>query len=176
MARGLNECERRSGGVPRCTVAVTALSPSRSASRLRSTPRTMGECWPCSTGSRAWAVAPNAGSKSPASGCVWVSARQEYSRQHLALAVAAQCSIVGPQLLLHRVDGLLRRLYSIHFASAFMHVADRTLVALCADIRACGAAMPAAVSLVATWAAEHILIISADRRGRSVLHRLTPTV
>ncbi|RNC36935.1 hypothetical protein TcCL_Unassigned00011 [Trypanosoma cruzi] len=77
-ARGLSECERRSGRVPRCTVAVTALSPSRSASRLRSTPRTKGECWPCSTGYRAWAVAPNAGSKSPASGCVWVSARQEY--------------------------------------------------------------------------------------------------
>ncbi|RNC55187.1 hypothetical protein TcCL_ESM07331 [Trypanosoma cruzi] len=26
MARGLNECERRRGVIPRCTVAVTALS------------------------------------------------------------------------------------------------------------------------------------------------------
>ncbi|KAF8284575.1 hypothetical protein TcYC6_0002200 [Trypanosoma cruzi] len=128
----------------------------------------MGECWPCSTGSRAWAVAPNAGSESPASGCVWVSARQEYSRQHLASAVAAQCSIVGPQLLLHRVDGLLRRLYSIHFASAFIHADGRTLVALCADIRACGAAMPTAVSPITTWAAERSLSISADRSGAAL--------
>ncbi|EAN88886.1 hypothetical protein TcCL_Unassigned01111 [Trypanosoma cruzi] len=66
-ARGLSgciavECERRRGIIPRCTVAVAALSPSRSASRLRSTPLAMGECWLCSAGSRAWAVAPNAGS------------------------------------------------------------------------------------------------------------------
>ncbi|KAF8283215.1 hypothetical protein TcYC6_0029160 [Trypanosoma cruzi] len=128
----------------------------------------MGECWPCSTGYRAWAVAPNAGSESPASGCVWVSARQEYSRQHLTSAVAAQCSIVGPQLLLHRVDVLLRRLYSIHFASAFIHADGRTLVALCADIRACGAAMPTAVSPITTWAAERSLSISADRSGAAL--------
>ncbi|RNC42523.1 hypothetical protein TcCL_NonESM07874 [Trypanosoma cruzi] len=66
-ARGLSgciavECERRRGVIPRCTVAVAALLPSRSASRLRSTPLAMGECWLCSAGSRAWAVAPNAGS------------------------------------------------------------------------------------------------------------------
>ncbi|RNC32600.1 hypothetical protein TcCL_Unassigned04771 [Trypanosoma cruzi] len=46
-----------------------------------------------------------------------------------------------------------------------MHADDRTLVALCADLRACGAAMPAAVSVVATWAAEHSLSISADSNG-----------
>ncbi|RNE97791.1 hypothetical protein TcG_12487 [Trypanosoma cruzi] len=39
MSRGLRECinvecERRRGGVLRCTVVVTALSPSRSASQL----------------------------------------------------------------------------------------------------------------------------------------------
>ncbi|RNC55188.1 hypothetical protein TcCL_ESM07332 [Trypanosoma cruzi] len=125
----------------------------------------MGECWPCSAGSRAWAVAPNAGSESPASGCVWVSARQEYSRQHLTSAVAAQCSIVGPQLLLHRVDVLLRRLDGIHFASVFIHADDRTLVALCADGRACAAAMQPALSLVSKWAAEHSLKIGADGSG-----------
>ncbi|RNF01369.1 hypothetical protein TcG_11761 [Trypanosoma cruzi] len=55
------ECRRRRGVIPRCTVAVTALSPFRSASRLRSTPLAMGECWLCSAGSCACAVAPNAG-------------------------------------------------------------------------------------------------------------------
>ncbi|KAF8296837.1 hypothetical protein TcYC6_0085270 [Trypanosoma cruzi] len=65
-ARGLSEriaveCERRRGGVPRCTVAVAALSQSRLASRLRSTPLTMGDCWPGSAGSRACAVEPNTG-------------------------------------------------------------------------------------------------------------------
>ncbi|KAF8282968.1 hypothetical protein TcBrA4_0078080 [Trypanosoma cruzi] len=49
-----------------------------------------------------------------------------------------------------------------------MHADDRTLVALCADLRACGAAMPAAVSVVATWAAEHYLSISADRSGAAL--------
>ncbi|KAF8301050.1 hypothetical protein TcBrA4_0052100 [Trypanosoma cruzi] len=49
-----------------------------------------------------------------------------------------------------------------------MHADDRTLVALCADLRACGAAMPAAVSVVATCAAEHYLRISADRSGAAL--------
>ncbi|KAF5219824.1 hypothetical protein ECC02_007149 [Trypanosoma cruzi] len=49
-----------------------------------------------------------------------------------------------------------------------MHADDRTLVALCADLRACGAAMPAAVSVVATCAAEHSLSISADRSGAAL--------
>ncbi|RNC32954.1 hypothetical protein TcCL_Unassigned04390 [Trypanosoma cruzi] len=60
------------------------------------------------------------------------------------------------------------RLGSIHFASAFIHADNRTPVALGADIRACGAAMPAAVSVVATWAAEHSLRISADRSGAAL--------
>ncbi|KAF8278948.1 hypothetical protein TcBrA4_0105850 [Trypanosoma cruzi] len=62
----------------------------------------------------------------------------------------------------------MRRLDSIHFASAFMHADDRTLVALCADLRACGAAMPAAVSVVATWSAEHCLRIDADGSGAAL--------
>ncbi|ESS55144.1 hypothetical protein TCDM_13401 [Trypanosoma cruzi Dm28c] len=56
----------------------------------------------------------------------------------------------------------MHRLGSIHFASAFMPADGRTLVALCADIRVRTAAMPTAVSVVATWAAEHSLIIDAD--------------
>ncbi|RNE97230.1 hypothetical protein TcG_12667 [Trypanosoma cruzi] len=49
-----------------------------------------------------------------------------------------------------------------------MHADDPTLVALCADLRVCGAAMPAAVSVVATCAAEHCLRISADRSGAAL--------
>ncbi|RNC33238.1 hypothetical protein TcCL_Unassigned04080 [Trypanosoma cruzi] len=49
-----------------------------------------------------------------------------------------------------------------------MHADNRALVALCADLRACGAAMPAAVSVVATCAAEHSLSISADRSGATL--------
>ncbi|RNF08106.1 hypothetical protein TcG_10366, partial [Trypanosoma cruzi] len=49
-----------------------------------------------------------------------------------------------------------------------MHADDRTLVALCADLRVRGAAMPAAVSVVATWAAEHCLRIDADRSGAAL--------
>ncbi|EKF98852.1 hypothetical protein TCSYLVIO_010244, partial [Trypanosoma cruzi] len=49
-----------------------------------------------------------------------------------------------------------------------MHADDRTLVALCADLRACGAAMPAAGSFVATWSAEHCLRIDADRSGATL--------
>ncbi|KAF8292253.1 hypothetical protein TcYC6_0117640 [Trypanosoma cruzi] len=49
-----------------------------------------------------------------------------------------------------------------------MHADDRTLVTLGADIRACAAAMPTAVFVVATWAAEHSLRISADRSGAAL--------
>ncbi|ESS59519.1 hypothetical protein TCDM_12237 [Trypanosoma cruzi Dm28c] len=49
-----------------------------------------------------------------------------------------------------------------------MHADDRTLVALCADIRACAAAMPTAVSLVAKWAAERCLNVNADRSGAAL--------
>ncbi|RNF12301.1 hypothetical protein TcG_09246 [Trypanosoma cruzi] len=35
-------------------------------------------------------------------------------------------------------------------------------------MRACAAAMPTAVSLVATWAAEHSLKINADSRGAAL--------
>ncbi|ESS55254.1 hypothetical protein TCDM_13288 [Trypanosoma cruzi Dm28c] len=49
-----------------------------------------------------------------------------------------------------------------------MHADDRTLVALCADLRAFGAAMPAAVSVVATCAAEHSLRIDANGSGAAL--------
>ncbi|KAF8307093.1 hypothetical protein TcBrA4_0021480 [Trypanosoma cruzi] len=49
-----------------------------------------------------------------------------------------------------------------------MQADDRTLVALCADLRVCGAAMPTAVSVVATCAAEHSLKINADRSGAAL--------
>ncbi|RNC53134.1 hypothetical protein TcCL_ESM09570 [Trypanosoma cruzi] len=49
-----------------------------------------------------------------------------------------------------------------------MHADDRTLVALGADGRACGAAVQAAVSVVATWAAEHSLKINTDRSGAAL--------
>ncbi|EKF29397.1 hypothetical protein MOQ_006821 [Trypanosoma cruzi marinkellei] len=124
-ARGLSERialkrERRRGGVPRCTVAAAAPLPSRSASRWRPTPLTMGDCWPCSAVSRAWAVAPNACCAQRLlrnhlrGGRVGVSAREKYSRQQLASAGAAQCSVLGPQLLRRHVDGLPRRLDSIN--------------------------------------------------------------
>ncbi|RNF06095.1 hypothetical protein TcG_10818, partial [Trypanosoma cruzi] len=65
-----------------------------------------------------------------------------------------------------------------------MHADDRTLVALCADLRACGAAMPAAGSVVATWGAEHCLRIDADGNGplcsaslqTEILTRTRPTI
>ncbi|ESS60574.1 hypothetical protein TCDM_11888 [Trypanosoma cruzi Dm28c] len=49
-----------------------------------------------------------------------------------------------------------------------MHADDRTLVALCADLRACGAAMPTAVSSVATCAAKHSLNVNADGSGAAL--------
>ncbi|RNF10445.1 hypothetical protein TcG_09430 [Trypanosoma cruzi] len=49
-----------------------------------------------------------------------------------------------------------------------MHADDRTLVSLCADLRACGAAMPAAVSVVATCAAEHSLNVNANGSGAAL--------
>ncbi|KAF8286958.1 hypothetical protein TcBrA4_0024270 [Trypanosoma cruzi] len=49
-----------------------------------------------------------------------------------------------------------------------MHADDRTLVALCVDLRVCGAAMPAAVSVVATWSAEHCLRIDANGSGAAL--------
>ncbi|RNE99864.1 hypothetical protein TcG_11869 [Trypanosoma cruzi] len=62
----------------------------------------------------------------------------------------------------------MHRLYSIHFASAFIYADGHTLVALCADIRVRTAAMPTAVSLVAKWAAEHSLIIDANGSGAAL--------
>ncbi|KAF8284541.1 hypothetical protein TcYC6_0014900 [Trypanosoma cruzi] len=55
-----------------------------------------------------------------------------------------------------------------HSLCVGVHADNRTLVALCADLRACGAAMPAAVSVVAAWTAEHCLSINADRSGAAL--------
>ncbi|PWV17658.1 hypothetical protein C3747_17g59 [Trypanosoma cruzi] len=97
-----------------------------------------------------------------------MSAREQYSRQQLASAWAAQCSVVGPQLFHRHVDGLPRRLDSIYLALAFVHADDRTLVALGADGRECAAAMSTALSAVATWSAEHSLKIEADGSGAAL--------
>ncbi|KAF8284553.1 hypothetical protein TcYC6_0058310 [Trypanosoma cruzi] len=55
-----------------------------------------------------------------------------------------------------------------HSLCVGVHADNRTLVALCADLRACGAAMPAAVSVVATCAAGHCLSIIADSSGAAL--------
>ncbi|ESS62244.1 hypothetical protein TCDM_10122 [Trypanosoma cruzi Dm28c] len=150
------ECERRSGGVLiGISTAFGTVDDERVLAVLCGLPRL------CRRARRWW--------RSHLRGdCVGVSAREQYSRQQLASAGAAQCSVVRPQLLHRHVDGLLCRLDSTHFASAFMHADDRTLVALRADLRACGAEMPAAVSVVATWGAEHYPSIDADRSGAAL--------
>ncbi|KAF8277989.1 hypothetical protein TcBrA4_0117920 [Trypanosoma cruzi] len=85
------ECERHRGGVPRCTVAVAALSPSRPASRQRSAPLTMGECWLCHAGSRAceaaalgWVIANNIPDSSlPQPGQPTAARGQHWYEEHL---------------------------------------------------------------------------------------------
>ncbi|KAF8290412.1 hypothetical protein TcBrA4_0126560 [Trypanosoma cruzi] len=59
---------------------------------------------------------------------------------------------------------------SIYSASAFMYADALTLVASGADIHACAAAMTTAVSLVATWAAEHNLKINVDKSEAALFH------
>ncbi|KAF8304235.1 hypothetical protein TcYC6_0039110 [Trypanosoma cruzi] len=101
---------------------------------------------------------------------VRVCTREQHSRKQLASAGAQQGSVPGPQLFLHCVDDLLRRLENIYSASAFMHADDLTLVASGAEIHACAAAMQPALSLTTTWAAEHSLKINVDKSEAALFY------
>ncbi|PWV03213.1 hypothetical protein C4B63_1g1173 [Trypanosoma cruzi] len=51
-----------------------------------------------------------------------------------------------------------------------MHTDEHTLVASGADIHACAAAMPPALSRITTWAAEHSLKINVDKSEDALFH------
>ncbi|RNC41051.1 hypothetical protein TcCL_NonESM09423 [Trypanosoma cruzi] len=51
-----------------------------------------------------------------------------------------------------------------------MHGDELTLVASGADIHACAAAMPQALSLITTWAAEHSLKINVDKSEAALFY------
>ncbi|KAF8281834.1 hypothetical protein TcYC6_0006730 [Trypanosoma cruzi] len=95
---------------------------------------------------------------------------EQHSRKQLTSAGAPQGSVPGPQLFLHCVDDLLRRMDNIYSAAAFMHADEQTLVASGADIHACAAAMQPALSLVSTWAAEHKLKINVDKSEAAIFY------
>ncbi|KAF8277534.1 hypothetical protein TcBrA4_0111250 [Trypanosoma cruzi] len=59
---------------------------------------------------------------------------------------------------------------SIYFAFALMYTDALTLVASGADIHACAAAMPPALSRITTWAAEHSLKINVDKSEAALFH------
>ncbi|PWV10900.1 hypothetical protein C3747_64g29 [Trypanosoma cruzi] len=99
-----------------------------------------------------------------------VYTREQHFRKQLASAGAQQGSVPGPQLFLHCVDDLLRRLENIYSASAFMYADDLTLAALGADIHACAAAMQPALSPITTWAAEHSLKINVGKSEAALFH------
>ncbi|PWV16286.1 putative reverse transcriptase (RNA-dependent DNA polymerase) [Trypanosoma cruzi] len=101
---------------------------------------------------------------------VRVCTREQHSRKQLVSAGAPQGSVPGPQLFLHCVDDLLRRLGNIYSASALMYADDLTLVASGADIHACAAAMRPFLSLVATWAAEHSPKINIAKSEAALFH------
>ncbi|KAF8304048.1 hypothetical protein TcYC6_0037730 [Trypanosoma cruzi] len=101
---------------------------------------------------------------------VRVCTREQHSQKQLASAGAPQGSVPGPQLFLHCVDDLLRRLDNIYSASAFMHADALALVASGAGIHACAAAMQPALSPITTWAAEHSLKINADKSEAALFH------
>ncbi|PWV03410.1 hypothetical protein C4B63_1g759 [Trypanosoma cruzi] len=65
---------------------------------------------------------------------------------------------------------MMCRMESIYFAFAFMYTDALTLVASGADIHACAAAMPPALSRITTWAAEHNLKINVDRSEAALFH------
>ncbi|RNC51084.1 hypothetical protein TcCL_ESM11829, partial [Trypanosoma cruzi] len=90
--------------------------------------------------------------------------------EQLASAGVPQGSVPGPQLFLHCVDDLLRRLENIYSDSALMYADDLTLAASGADIHACAAAMQPALSLTTTWAAEHSLKINVDKSEAALFH------
>ncbi|EKF26203.1 hypothetical protein MOQ_010114 [Trypanosoma cruzi marinkellei] len=173
-ARGPSECiavacERCRGGVQRCTVA--ALSPSRSASRPRSTPLTMGGRWQCSADSRALALEPNSG-RTTACGAAMLghalanSTHGDNSPQleyHKAVSRDRNSS-------LYCVDGLLRRRDNIYSVSALMYAEGLTLVASGAGIHACAAAMQHALPLITTWAAELNLKTNVDKSDAALFY------
>ncbi|KAF5216328.1 hypothetical protein ECC02_010908 [Trypanosoma cruzi] len=101
---------------------------------------------------------------------VRVCTREQHSRKQLTSAGAPQGSVPGPQLFLHCVDDLLRRLDNIYSAAAFMHADEQTLVASGADIHACAAGMQPALSLISTWAAEHNLKINVAKSEAALFY------
>ncbi|EKG00544.1 hypothetical protein TCSYLVIO_008504 [Trypanosoma cruzi] len=101
---------------------------------------------------------------------VGVCTREQHSLKQLASAGAPQGGVPGPKLFLHCVDDLPHRMGSIHSASALMYADALTLVASGADIHACAAAMPPAMSRITTWAAEHNLKINVDKREAALFH------
>ncbi|RNF14629.1 hypothetical protein TcG_07535 [Trypanosoma cruzi] len=101
---------------------------------------------------------------------VRVCTREQHSRKQLASAGAPQGSVPGPKLFLHHVDELLCRMESIYSASALMYADEHTPVASGADIHACAAAMPPALSPITTWAAEHNLKTNVDKSEAALFH------
>ncbi|KAF8285415.1 hypothetical protein TcBrA4_0037900 [Trypanosoma cruzi] len=65
---------------------------------------------------------------------------------------------------------MMCRMENIYFAFALMYTDEHTLVASGADIHACAAAMPPALSRITTWAAEHSLKINVDKREAALFH------
>ncbi|KAF8307404.1 hypothetical protein TcBrA4_0018340 [Trypanosoma cruzi] len=65
---------------------------------------------------------------------------------------------------------MMCRMESIYSASAFMYTDALTLFASGADIHACAAAMPPALSRITTWAAEHNLKINVDKSEAALFH------
>ncbi|ESS60322.1 hypothetical protein TCDM_12153 [Trypanosoma cruzi Dm28c] len=101
---------------------------------------------------------------------VRVCTREQHSRKQLASAGAPQGSVPGPKLFLHCVDDLPHRMENIYFAFALMYTDALTLVASGADIHACAAAMPPALSRITTWAAEHSLKINVAKSEAALSH------
>ncbi|KAF5220171.1 hypothetical protein ECC02_006847 [Trypanosoma cruzi] len=101
---------------------------------------------------------------------VRVCTREQHSRKQLTSAGAPQGGVPGPQLFLHCVDDLLRRLENIYSASALMYADALTLAASGAGIHACAAAMQPALSPITTWAAEHSLKINVDKSEATLFY------